>query len=64
MIVCLCSGVSERGVRALVVAGATTVSDVARACGAGADCGACARALATLIADARACESAAAEVGG
>src|SRR4030095_1922744 len=40
MIVCLCRGVSERHIEATVAAGATTVGDVSRACGAATDCGA------------------------
>jgi bacterioferritin-associated ferredoxin len=41
MIVCVCRGVSERQVEAAVAEGATTMDQVARACGAGTDCGAC-----------------------
>ena len=53
MIVCLCHGVSERHLEAVVAAGARTVGEVARACGAGSDCGSCHRALADLLDDAR-----------
>ncbi len=41
MIVCVCAGVSERKLRAVIEDGATTVKEVARQCGAGAGCGAC-----------------------
>jgi len=41
MIVCVCHGVSERQVEAVVAEGATTADQVARACGAGTDCGTC-----------------------
>ena len=41
MIVCLCANVSERELIATIAAGATTVKEVGRRCGAGAGCGAC-----------------------
>ena len=41
MIVCLCANVSERDLVATIAAGATTVKEVGRRCGAGAGCGAC-----------------------
>jgi bacterioferritin-associated ferredoxin len=41
MIVCLCANVSERELVATIGAGATTVKEVGRRCGAGAGCGAC-----------------------
>jgi bacterioferritin-associated ferredoxin len=41
MIVCLCSNVSERELVATIQAGATTVKEIGRRCGAGAGCGAC-----------------------
>lgn len=53
MIVCLCRGVSKRQVETAVAKGAATVHEVARACGAGSDCGACQHMLAALIEDAR-----------
>ena len=49
MIVCLCLGVSETVVRAVIASGADTPGKVARACGAGADCGACSRTVRALI---------------
>ena len=53
MIVCVCHGVSERHLETVVAAGAKTVGDVTRACGAGSDCGACSDKLAELLEDAR-----------
>lgn len=41
MLVCHCNGVTERRVRSAVRAGACTLRDVARSCGAGASCGGC-----------------------
>jgi len=41
MIVCVCAGVSERKLAAVVADGATTMKEVARKCGAGEGCGAC-----------------------
>jgi bacterioferritin-associated ferredoxin len=41
MILCLCRGVSESTVHTAIGAGAQTLDDVADACAAGSDCGAC-----------------------
>ena len=41
MIVCVCHRVSEKKVKQAIANGATSVSDVARTCGAGTECGAC-----------------------
>jgi bacterioferritin-associated ferredoxin len=41
MIVCICRGISDRHVEALVAAGADTPEQVEKLCGAGGDCGAC-----------------------
>jgi len=41
MIVCLCANVSERQLVETITAGATTVKEVGRRCGAGTGCGAC-----------------------
>jgi bacterioferritin-associated ferredoxin len=49
VIVCLCRGVSEPDVRRVVVAGARTPKEVAAACGAGTDCGACRLTVAELV---------------
>ena len=61
MIVCLCHGVSERKVEAVVADGAKTVNDITRVCGAGSDCGACYRMLAELLDDARRAQPASGE---
>lgn len=53
MIVCVCRGVSERQVEAVVTAGAKTVDQVSRACGAGSDCGACRFMVAEIVEGAR-----------
>ncbi len=54
MIVCHCSGVNERQIRAAVRSGASTRCDVARACGsAGEGCGGCLREIDGLIVDER-----------
>ena len=49
MYVCLCKGVSERSVRACIRAGASTVPEVGKGCGAGTDCGACRGMIRDLI---------------
>jgi bacterioferritin-associated ferredoxin len=54
MILCLCRGISERTVKAVIGAGAHTLDDVAAECAAGSDCGACQDMLLDLLADARA----------
>lgn len=41
MIVCLCANVSERELVETITAGASTVKEVGRRCGAGTGCGAC-----------------------
>ena len=41
MIVCLCTNVSERELVETIQAGAATVKEVGRRCGAGTGCGAC-----------------------
>lgn len=41
MLVCHCKGLSDRAVRKAVKSGACSVGEVARACGAGGDCGSC-----------------------
>ncbi|MCC6849976.1 MAG: (2Fe-2S)-binding protein [Deltaproteobacteria bacterium] len=41
MIVCLCANVSEREIIETIAAGATTVKEIGRRCGAGTGCGAC-----------------------
>ena len=41
MLVCHCKGLTDRAVRKAVKSGASSVGEVARACGAGGDCGSC-----------------------
>ena len=53
MIVCVCRAVSDRQVRSAVSAGARTLTEVGRRCGAGTGCGACRHQLARLIEQAR-----------
>ena len=50
MIVCLCSGVSEATLEAVIAGGASTPEDVLQACGAGRDCRACCPLLESLLA--------------
>jgi bacterioferritin-associated ferredoxin len=52
MIVCHCQVVSDKAIRAEIEAGACTVGDVARRCGAatGPGCGACRPTIETLLA--------------
>ena len=49
MYVCLCNGVTSHTVPEAVAAGAATTRDVARACGAGADCGRCRRTIRAIL---------------
>ncbi len=53
MIVCLCRGLSEDAIRAVIAAGASTVRDVSTRCGAGAECRVCCPMLAVIIERAR-----------
>jgi bacterioferritin-associated ferredoxin len=53
MILCLCRGISEPTVQAAIRAGASTLDDIAAACSAGSDCGACQVMLRDLLSDAR-----------
>jgi bacterioferritin-associated ferredoxin len=39
MYVCHCRGVTDRTINAAIASGAGTVEQIARRCGAGADCG-------------------------
>lgn len=41
MVVCHCEALNDKAIQAVVGAGACTVEDVQRACGAGGDCGGC-----------------------
>jgi bacterioferritin-associated ferredoxin len=49
MFVCLCNGVTSQTVAEAVAAGASTTKDVARVCGAGADCGRCRRTVQAIL---------------
>jgi bacterioferritin-associated ferredoxin len=49
MMICHCNGVSDRTVRNAVLAGADTLDQVARACGAGRDCGGCVDAIEEIL---------------
>jgi bacterioferritin-associated ferredoxin len=53
MIVCLCRGVPESAVDAVIASGASSVSEVARQCGAGTDCRACCAMIEALLERAR-----------
>lgn len=50
MYVCLCRGVTSQTVAEAITDGASTTKEVARACGAGAECGRCRRTVRTMIA--------------
>jgi len=52
MVVCSCRAVTDRQVRAAILAGADTTEDLARVCGAGGRCGGCWPTLYRLIDDA------------
>ena len=54
MIVCLCANVSDREIAAVIAAGATTVKEVGRRCGAGTGCGACKPLIRECLAECRA----------
>jgi len=57
MIVCLCRGVTDQVVGAAIADGASTVTDVVAACGAGSDCGACQASLLAMLAELTPCRS-------
>jgi bacterioferritin-associated ferredoxin len=50
MFVCLCTGVTSQDVADAVADGALTSKEVAKACGAGSECGRCRRTLRAIIA--------------
>ena len=54
MYVCLCKGVSDRTVLATIRAGARSLNEVGKRCGAGTDCGACRGTIREMLED---CES-------
>ncbi|MCX2931299.1 (2Fe-2S)-binding protein [Mycobacterium sp. CVI_P3] len=49
MFVCLCNGVTSQVVTDAVEAGAHTTKQVAKVCGAGAECGRCRRTVRAII---------------
>ncbi len=51
MYLCQCNGITKGTIEQLVDAGARSVADVERRCGAGNDCGNCRRAIHDLIAE-------------
>jgi bacterioferritin-associated ferredoxin len=53
MIVCLCQGVSERGVQTAIRGGACTRKEVTNSCGAGAGCGGCHGSIRELLTEAK-----------
>jgi bacterioferritin-associated ferredoxin len=50
MYVCHCQAVTDHTIDEVVSAGATTIDEIARRCGAGSDCGGCWDALEELLA--------------
>jgi bacterioferritin-associated ferredoxin len=50
--VCHCRGVTDRTVAACIAAGADTVEEIGRRCGAGVRCGSCVPLLEALLAQA------------
>ncbi len=51
MYVCLCFGLTDRDIRAVIDTGADTVDKIAAACAAGTDCGTCRQVIVRLLAD-------------
>jgi bacterioferritin-associated ferredoxin len=49
MFVCLCNGVTSQTVADAVAAGASTTKQVAKACGAGSECGRCRHTVRAII---------------
>ena len=60
MIVCLCAGVDDCEVRSCINDGARSLDEIARRCGAGADCGGCIDLLEDALDEAQAADEAAA----
>lgn len=54
MLVCLCRGVCDGKVRAVIHAGAKSCTEVGAACGAGTDCGACRPMIRKMVAEKKA----------
>ena len=57
MIFCHCAGVTDTRISQAIEAGATSVDDIARCCGAGQYCAPCREELAALLARARSIET-------
>ena len=55
MILCLCRGVPETAVGAIIADGASSLDDITSACEAGADCGACHEHMLGMLAGRGAC---------
>ena len=49
MFVCLCNGITSHVVADAIANGASTTKDIAKACGAGGDCGRCRRTLRAIL---------------
>jgi bacterioferritin-associated ferredoxin len=49
LVVCLCKGLTETGVREAIRSGARTVGDLSVRCGAGSECGGCSKTLESLL---------------
>ena len=58
MYACICHAVTVADVKAHVAAGAQTVEDLGRACGAGTGCGSCRKRLGAIIMGQRSVERA------
>lgn len=52
MIVCHCTGMTDRDIHRLIADGATTVSEITRRCGAGRTCPPCRAELSGILAEA------------
>lgn len=49
MIICHCHAINDRTIRDVIRSGARSPSAVAKACGAGAGCGGCRRAVQSIV---------------
>ncbi|MBX3185262.1 MAG: (2Fe-2S)-binding protein [Polyangiaceae bacterium] len=49
MLVCHCYGINDRTIRECVRAGCSSARGVSKACGAGTDCGGCARLVKSVV---------------
>lgn len=55
MYVCSCRGVTDHELQSAIDAGAKTIDEVSRTCGAGGGCGGCHRLLERLLAELECC---------